>query len=146
MTLSFISLTLPKEDLIELHKGMLIRYILDAAMRREKGLEDIEYPENLVKLEEMLGINEEQAHALFHQLEDELWEYVWYTYTDEWAWHRAKKETDKELGDKTSGIKREALERLIEERYEKNFDKYVAEIDMKDEAGETEKRIERKKK
>ena len=146
MTLSFISLTLPKEDLIELHKGMLIRYILDAAMRREKGLEDIEYPENLVKLEEMLGISEEQAHTLFHQLEDELWEYVWYTYTDEWAWHRAKKETDKELGDKTSGIKREALERLIEERYEKNFDKYVAEIDMKDEAGETEKRIERKKK
>lgn len=125
---------------------MLIRYILDAAMRREKGLEDIEYPENLVKLEEILGISEEKAHTLFHQLEDELWEYVWYTYTDEWAWHRAKKETDKELGDKTSSIKREALERLIEERYEKNFETYVAEIDMKDEAGETEKRIERKKK
>lgn len=143
--MSYISVTLPKQELAELYKGLLMQYVVDQTMRREKGLEDIDYPDNLARLEEMLGINEEQAHLMFHEMENGLWEYAWFTYTDEWAWHRAKAETEKELGGKSSGLKHEALERLIEERYEKNFDKYVAEIDMKDEQTATPS-IKREKK
>ncbi len=146
MNTSFISLTLPKEDLLELYKGLLARYVIDQAMRREKGLEDIDYPDNLARIEDMLGIDENRAHAMFHEIENELWEYSWFTFTDEWAWHRARQETQKELGDKAAGLKREAMERLIEERYEKNFDNYVSEIDMKDEQAPVQQPAKREKK
>lgn len=146
MNMSYISVTLPKEELMDLYKGLLAQYVIEQSMRREKGLEDVDYPENLSRLEEILGVDEDRAHLMFHQMENELWEYSWFTYTDEWAWHRAKAETEKELGDKASGLKREAMERLIEERYEKNFDKYVAEIDMKDEQAPVQAAAKREKK
>lgn len=146
MNQEFVSLTLPKRDLEEFHRGMLMRFVAETLVRREQGLEESEYPETLSKLEEILGISEERAHAMLHELEDELWSYAWYVYTDEWAWHRAKRETLKELGSKAMSLKREALDRLVEERYEKNFENYIKEIDMKEESEEPEPRKSRESK
>jgi len=142
----YISLTLPKRELEEFHKGQLFRFVAESLVRREMGLEEAEYPESLAKLEEILGISDERAHAMLHEMEDELWNYAWYVYTDEWAWHRAKQDTLKELGQKSSGLKREALDRLVEERYEKQFEKYVREVDMKEESEVAEPRKSREPK
>ena len=80
---------------------------------------------------------------MLHETEDDLWNYAWYVYTDEWAWHRAKDETIKELGKKSTSLKSDALDRLVEERYEKNFETYIREIDMKEETDEVEPRKSR---
>ncbi len=133
MQQEFISLTLPKRELADFHRGLLMRHVAENLVRREQGLEEGDYPETLAKLEEVLGISEERAHALFHEVEDELWSYAWYVYTEEWAWHRAKTETTKELGAKAEEMKSEELDSLIEQNYEKHFESYVAEIDMKEE-------------
>jgi hypothetical protein len=142
----YVSLTLPKRELEEFHRGLLQRFVAESLVRREQGLEESEYPESLSKLEEILGLSEERAHAMLHEAEDELWNYAWYVYTDEWAWHRAKADTVKELGKKSGALKREALDRLVEERYEKYFERYIREIDMKDEAEEIEPRKSRESK
>jgi len=138
MDQEFISLTLPKRELVEFHRSLLQRYIAENLVRREQGLEEAEYPQAMTKLEEILGISEDRAHAMLHEAEDDLWNYAWYVYTDEWAWHRAKAETMKELGNKAQAIKRDALDRLIQERYENNFDEYIKEIDMKEDQEEPE--------
>lgn len=138
MDQEFISLTLPKRELVDFHRSLLQRYIAENLVRREQGLEESEYPVALTKLEEILGISEDRAHALLHETEDDLWNYAWYVYTDEWAWHRAKDDTIKELGKKAQAFKRDALDRLIQERYEKQFEEYIREIDMKDEQEESE--------
>lgn len=142
----YVSLTLPKSELGEFHRGMLLRYVAESLVRREQGLEEAEYPESLSKLEEVLGISEERAHAMLHEMEDELWSYAWYVYTDEWAWHRAKNETLKELGNKSTSLKKDALDRMVEERYEKHFESYIKEIDMKEESEEPEPRKSRESK
>lgn len=146
MQQEFVSITLPKNELEEFHRGMLFRFIAEGLIRREQGLEESEYPESLSKLEEVLGISEERAHAMLHEMEDELWDYAWYVYTDEWAWHRAKLETLKELGSKSTSLKKDALDRQIEERYEKQFENYIKEIDMKEESEESEPRKSRESK
>ncbi len=139
----YISLTLPKRDLEEFHRGLLQRFVAESLVRREQGLEESAYPDSLSKLEEILGVSEERAHAMLHETEDDLWNYAWYVYTDEWAWHRAKDETIKELGKKSTSLKSDALDRLVEERYEKNFETYIREIDMKEETDEVEPRKSR---
>lgn len=133
MSHEFVSMTLPKEDLKALHRGLLARHLMEEIARREAGLEEIEYPKALVEIERLLGLDDEAAHALYHEVEDELWEYAWYAYTDEWAWHRARRDVLRELGSKAGPMKRDALDRLIEDRYEKGFDAYVGEIDMREE-------------
>lgn len=132
MSSLFAFLSASREELVELHRAILRQHVLENALRKEQGLEAVEQTELLEKLERMLQISPEEAHRLMHTMEDELWEYSWYTYTDEWAWYRAKKDILKEH--RGSAVKNEQeLERLVEERYEAQFDRYVAEVDMQEE-------------
>lgn len=132
MELEFLNLSIPRSVALEMHRALLARHIIECLLRRERGLEEIDEPPILGLLEKTLGISDEAAHKLYHQLEDELWEYGWYSFTDEWAWYRARIEVIKELGDKAEPMKRDAIDRLVEERYEKNFEKYIAEVDMQE--------------
>jgi hypothetical protein len=144
MNTEFISFSTTRESLMEIHRAMLARFFMENALRREQGLEPIDQPPLLENLEKTLGLSTEEAHALSHQLEDELWAFNWYSYTDEWAWFRAKQDTLKELGEKAKRTKRETLERLIERRYQEHFDRYVKEIDMQENA--TKRKAQPKKK
>lgn len=142
-----IQLDLPKSDLLELYRALMVRHVVECTQRHEQGLEPAESP-SLERLEKILGLDEDQAHLLFHEMEDELWQYAWYTYTDEWAWFRAQQEVQKELGSKSGLTKRETFERLVEACYDARFDEFAAEIDMKKEAlakHKTEKQRSRRK-
>lgn len=130
----FVFLSLPKADLIELHRAYLSRWLMQERLRNEQGLEEIGLPPVLERLERLLGFTDEQAHQLFHQTEDELWEHAWYAFTDEWAWQRARQEATKDLGPRAKRADRGALDALTEKLYEKHFDRYVAEIDLNEEA------------
>jgi hypothetical protein len=130
MNIDYASITLPKKELAEIHRGLLMRHLVENEIRREEGLEEIEYPKVLEAIENALGLNEEQAHALEHQVDDELWNFAWYAFTDEWAWFRARAEVLREQG-KRSELSTEGLERKIEDRYRKEFERFVSEVDMK---------------
>ncbi len=140
MSSVFAFLSASREELLELHRAILRQQILENALRKEQGLEPAEHTEMLEKLERLLNISSDEAHALAHRMEDELWEYSWYTYTDEWAWYRARQDVLKEPRSATLGKNEQEIERLVEERYEKQFEKYVGEVDMQEELTPNEPR------
>ena len=147
MNIEYASITLPKKDLAELHRGLLLRHIVENGIRREEGLEEADEPKVLAAVESALGLNPDEAHALFHRAEDELWDYVWYSFTDEGAGFRARQEVLKDLGSKRTGMNQEALDRKTEEKYRDNFERYVGEIDMRElEAKKDKKEKKRAKK
>jgi hypothetical protein len=127
---AFYSLGLTKDQVIELHRSVLARYIIEDTFRRERGEEAEEPPALLAHLERLLDLSAEEAHTLFHEEEDRLWEYSWYAYTDEWAWYRARQEVEQELGEQLSLTKPDKLEELVEASYEQHFARYAKEIDM----------------
>ena len=133
MITEFFSFTLSRKELQELHRATLGRFLIETSLRQEQGLETVPYPPLLEKLERLLGMTPDEAHMLMHHMETELWEFSWYSYTEEWAWFRAKKDVIKELGTLAQKTKQTTIEELTEQRYEKNFETYVDEIDMKEE-------------
>ncbi len=145
MNVDYASITLPKKDLAELHRGLLIRHIVENGIRCEEGLEEVDEPKVLTAVESALGLNETDAHAMYHRAEDELWDYVWYAYTDEWAWFRSRQEVLKALGSKRTGLTQEALDRKTEEHYREHFERYVAEVDMRDPEQKTQEKKEKKR-
>ncbi len=145
MNVDYASITLPKKDLTELYRGLLLRHFVENEIRREEGLEEADEPKVLAALESALALNDREAHELYHQAEDELWDYAWYAYTDEWAWFRARQEILKELGSKRTGLTQEALDRKTEDRYRERFDTYVEEIDMREPNTSTKNKKEKKR-
>ena len=133
MNTEFAFLSLSRAQLVELQRALLSRHIVEEVMRREQGLEPAEYPALLTRIEHMLGLSSEETHQLYHRVEDEVWEHSWFNFTDEWAWYRAKKEVEHELGKRTKQTHPDELENLIERRYHDKFERYVGEVDMHDE-------------
>lgn len=132
MTSEFAFLQLPREQLAELHRAVLARWMIEDRLRQEQGLEEVQPPALLERLEELLGMDEDQAHQLFHVIEDELWAHSWYHFTDEWAWRRAEQDAVTQLGDKAKYTDDREREALIEQIYEAKFDTYTQEVSMED--------------
>jgi hypothetical protein len=133
MFTEFVSVQLSREELVEIHAALIARAIVEDQLRSERNQEKVDQRPLLQKLEMLLGENEERLHELDHAVEDELWEYSWYAFTDEWAWFRAKRELEKELGAARKKMDDASFEKLVEMRYKKQFDQYVAEVDMLEE-------------
>lgn len=147
MMKEFVNLSLPKADLIDLYRALMMRHVVENTTRHEQGLEEVESP-SLERMEAILGLEDGEAHRLFHEMEDALWQYAWYAYTDEWAWYRAQQEVRKQLGSKATHTKRDAFDHLVEACYDERFDEFSAEIDMKKEkdvSGKREAQRSRKK-
>lgn len=145
MLTEFASLQLSREELKELHVSLVRTALLEDRVRREKGLEAVERRPLLEQLERLLEESEETLHLLDHAVEDGMWEYSWYAFTDEWAWYRAEKELLAELGEKKATMSQAELEKQIEVRYHKEFDRYVAEVDMVEEGKPSTKRVKQSK-
>lgn len=143
MNIQYAFLRLTRPQLEQIHQALLTHFVLEDTNRREQGLEAIEPPRVLDEIEQLLNLTEQEAHKQFHDIEDELWEYSWYTYTDEWAWHRAQQEVTKELGTRGRRMKRDALDELIEKRYRDRFETYVAEVDMREQQEVRGKKIKK---
>lgn len=129
MLTQFVSLQLSRQELLEIHAALVSRIMVEDDIRRERGQEAVDQRPILERIEMLLGETDEALHALDHVIEDELWEHAWYTFTDEWAWFRAKQEIEKEstVGEK---ITPEAMQKLVATRYRKSFDRYVGEVNM----------------
>lgn len=131
MMTEFVSVQLSRDELKELHGALVQRAMLEDELRREHGQEAIERRPLLERVEMLLGESEEMLHELDHALDDEMWEYAWYVFTDEWAHFRAKRDTARETGE-MSKTDPTAFEKAVELRYQKQFDVYVNELEMDD--------------
>jgi len=132
MMIEFAALQLSREELKEIHQALLQRAMVESEMRRERGLEKPEQFPLLERFETLLGEKALEIDKTESGLETELWEFAWYAFTDEWAWYRAAQEVEKELKDSHQDLPEVEAKKLIESRYKKNFKKYVAEVDMRE--------------
>ncbi len=131
MFTEFATVQLTREELKEIHAALVQRAILEDEVRAERGQEHVERRPLLDAFESLLGEREETLHALDHELEDELWEYAWYAFTDEWAHARAAQEVRKESGEGADQDPAE-FEKRVELKYQKKFEEYVSELAMDD--------------
>lgn len=129
----FAYLQLKKSDLLDIHRALLARWLIEDKLRQTQGLESVGPPLLLDRIETLLHLNEDEAHKLFHQVEDELWEHSWYSFTEEWAWHRAEQDVKNELGRERKYMDQDQLETLTEKRYEEHLETYIKEISMDEE-------------
>lgn len=128
--LEFGTLQFAREELKELRLALLQRAMVEDELRREKGQEKADKHPLLEKVERLLSESEDELKAVDQAVEDELWEFSWYAFTDEWAWFRAAQEVD---ADKAASTLTEADKKIrIEKAYKQNFDRYVAEVDMRE--------------
>ncbi len=127
MLTEFVSIQLSREELKELHAALLQKAIVEDEVRQERGQERVERRGLLERLEMLLGEGEDRLQELDRETEDELWEYAWYAYTDEWAWYRAAQDVEAEAG-KT--LEKAEFTKRVELLYQKKFNEYIAEIDM----------------
>ncbi len=132
MFIEFATIQLTREELKEIHAALVQRAILDDEVRCERGLERIDRRPLLEQFEMLLGEREEKLHALDHALEDELWEYAWYAFTDEWAHARAAQDVRRESGDESVPEDAAEFEKRVELNYQKKFEEYVSELEMDD--------------
>ncbi len=130
MLTEFVGLQLSRSELQEIHAALLKQAMVEDEVRRERGLEEVERRPLLERIEHLLGMDEAAAHALDHVAEDELWEYAWYSFTDEWAWYRAQQELT--ASGEAKGLSDEEMRKQIEATYRKHFERYVSEVAMKD--------------
>ena len=128
MLTEFVGVQLTRSELQEIHLALIKQALIQDEIRRERGLEEIEGRPLLERMERLLGLNEEQAHAIDHVTLDELWEYSWYSFTEEWAWYRAEQELEKTKKIKTTS--QEDHQKMIETLYQKHFQRYVSEVAM----------------
>lgn len=129
MLTEFATIQFSREELVEIHRALLQRVMLEDELRKERGLEKADRHPLLEKIEMLLGEREPELQEIDLHVEDELWEFAWYVYTDEWAWYRAGQEAAK--GENGKPLTDAAgLKTLTEKFYRDNFDRYAAEIDM----------------
>jgi hypothetical protein len=136
MLTEFVSLTLSRQELLELQEALAMRAMVEDDLRREEGLEPVDRRPFLQKVDQLLNATPEQITRLDARLDEELWHSAWYTYTDEWAWYRARQDVLRELGPLAASTTEETVEDLTHRRYHDKFEEYVGEIDMNPDGGE----------
>jgi len=130
MVTEFVSLTLSRQELLELQEALTMRAMVEDALRHEEGLEPVGRRALLSKVDQLLHSTESQLAVLDARLEEELWQQAWYGFTDEWAWYRARRDVLRELGPLAGRTAEITIEELAHQRYHAKFDDYVQEIDM----------------
>ncbi|GMU25689.1 hypothetical protein KJZ71_04875 [Patescibacteria group bacterium] len=146
MLTEFVSLLLTREELLEIREALLMRAMVEDDLRRMDGLEDVGKRLLLDKIEQLALADTRSSIQTQRRLDDELWQHAWLSYTDEWAWFRAKQDVMKELGDMALQTPEAQIEDLTHRRYHKSFNAYVAELDMEQEGSDRRSKVKKPKK
>lgn len=146
MLTEFVSLLLTREELLELREALIMRAMVEDDLRREDGLEDVGKRPLLEKLEHLSLSDPRTAFHVQSRLDEELWQHAWLSYTDEWAWFRAKQDVLKDLGEMAKQTPESQIEELTHRRYHKRFQAYVAELDMELEGNERRSKVKKPRK
>lgn len=130
MLTEFVSLTLSRQELLELQEALAMRSLVEDDLRYQEGLEPVGRRALLEKVDHLLGVSEPSLEKLELRLDEELWHHAWHAYTDEWAWYRARKDVLRELGPLAASTTKDTVDDLVHRRYHDKYDDYLAEIDM----------------
>jgi hypothetical protein len=131
MLTDFASLLLSRQELKELHEALVMRAMVEDDLRSEEGLESVDRRPLIERTGQLLAMNEQRLQAIEDHLDQELWRHSWYTYTDEWAWYRARRDVLNEVGSVANvTMESKAVDDLIHRRYHERFEDYIQEIDM----------------
>ncbi len=124
-----VTLTCSFDEAKELYRALVQRYFVEDALRQERGLEPIAIPALAERLEHTLGVSQDEALQEAMRSEDALWEHAWLSFTDEWAWHRAKQDVLTTIGKKgTHTFTHDELDTMTEKIYETRFETYQKEV------------------
>jgi hypothetical protein len=139
MLTEFAALTLSRKELLEIQEALMMRGLVEGALRHEEGLEPVDRSAVLQRIEQLLGSNRVEAQLLEDRTEQELWQHAWYAFTEEWAWFRAHRDIMEELGTNAGSIAESVLEEMVHHRYHEKFNEYVEEVAMNNESGDDRK-------
>ena len=128
MFTEFASIQFSRQELEQLHSALLAQAMVEDALCLEQGKPMNEQRPMLARIEGLLMQSEEELHAKDHVIDDQLWEYSWFMFTDEWAIFRAHQDALKENPEMTGA----QLEERVESLYRQHFDTYIGEIDMQE--------------
>ncbi len=144
MLTEFVSLTLSRQELLELQEALAMRSLVEDDLRYQEGLEPVGRRALLQKVDHLLAASESQTQGLELRLDEELWHHAWHAYTDEWAWFRARKDVLRELGPLAASTTKETIDDLVHRRYHDKYDDYLQEIDMNPSEGGRQTEREKK--
>lgn len=130
MMTQFVSATLSRQELLEIQEALTMRAMVEDDLRREEGLEPVDRRALLAKVDQLLHATKAQVDTIDRRVEEELWQHAWYSFTEEWAWYRARRDVLRELGPLAAQTSEQAVDELAHQRYHKKFDEYIQEIDM----------------
>jgi hypothetical protein len=128
MQMEYYNLQLSKKEALEVLRALVLSAALDDEIRIQKGLEPAMYSDVLVRMLELLHLPDEFFNNFNQSAADDLWEYSWYAFTNEWAWFRAQQDAHKLFPKRDK--KDEEYQKRAERLYKKHFEKYVAELNM----------------
>ncbi len=126
----FAAFQFTREELDELHQALLQRALLEDELRRERGQEPVARRPLLEKFEILLNHTEDSLQKLHQEFEEDLWEYAWYAFTEEWAHFRAHQDAEREAKRARRLMAQNEVNTRAHQLYQKRFDEYVAEISM----------------
>lgn len=132
MQTEHFALQLNKQEALECLHALLMQTLVDEEVRSQKGLEPPELSSIITRLMTILGCTDQFLETETDKAGDELWEYSWYAFTNEWAWYRAKQDALKrQKSDKRKNqILSEDIQKTAEKFYNAHFEKYVSELNM----------------
>jgi hypothetical protein len=132
MQIEHFALQLDKQEAFECLQALLTQTLIEEEIRSQKGLEMPELSPIITRLMAILGCDDSILENITEKSGDELWEYAWYAFTNEWAWHRAKQDALKEQKSSKKNLpSRQDYQKITERLYNTRFEKYVAELNMK---------------
>ena len=135
MQTEYYQFQLTKTEALECLRAFLSQALMEEEVRLQQGLEPPELSPLLTRFVQLLGISDEQIEQMTDRASEELWEYSWYVFTNEWAWFRARQEA---LRLKGKGVKpaspptnQEDHHKIAEQLYKRHFERYVNELNMR---------------
>ncbi len=126
------ALSLSKRELQEVYRALFAQACVEDLLRNEQGLESVPERGLLARIEALLALSPKERHGEMRATDESLWQYAWYVVTDEWAWFRALQEERRELGERFDSMSKTDLQKRVERRYQKEFDRYIRELEMKE--------------
>ncbi|MFZ6014799.1 MAG: hypothetical protein ACOYUZ_00370 [Patescibacteria group bacterium] len=134
MITEFHILQLTRQEALECLRAQIHLAVAEEETRIQRGFESPELSPLILRLVEMLQLDNLEFDRMADEAAEDLWEYSWYAFTSEWAWFRARQEALRLLRKargKEAAVQDPEYHKSAEKLYKKHFNRYVNELNMR---------------
>lgn len=128
--MEYVSLQLKRKEALECLRALMLQALLEEELALQKGVESPSTHPVLIRLIDAFGIEEDQFDRAMEGVAEEMWEYSWYVFTNEWAWFRAQQEALR-TGTAEMRVEDPKTQKKAELLYKEKFEKFVSELNMR---------------